>query len=35
MRYVIVGTSGAGKYTFAAALAQSTACPHIELDALY
>ena len=35
MRYVIVGTSGAGKSTFAAALAQATGCPHIELDALY
>lgn len=34
-RYVIVGTSGAGKSTFAAALAQATNCPHIELDALY
>lgn len=35
MRYVIVGTSGAGKSTFAAALAQATDSPHIELDALY
>lgn len=35
MRYVIVGTSGAGKSTFAAALAQATGSPHIELDALY
>ncbi|WP_428001083.1 hypothetical protein [Acidovorax sp.] len=35
MRYVIVGTSGAGKSTFAAALVQATGCPHIELDALY
>ncbi|WP_369818123.1 hypothetical protein [Acidovorax sp. Root219] len=35
MRYVIVGTSGAGKSTFAAALAHATGSPHIELDALY
>lgn len=35
MRYVIVGTSGAGKSTFAAALAQATVSPHIELDNLY
>lgn len=35
MRYIVVGTSGAGKSTFAAALAQACGCPHIELDALY
>lgn len=35
MRYVIVGTSGAGKSTFATALARAADCPHIELDALY
>jgi adenylate kinase family enzyme len=35
MRCVVVGTSGAGKSTFAAALAQATGSPHIELDNLY
>lgn len=35
MRYIVVGTSGAGKSTFAAALAQACGCPYIELDALY
>lgn len=35
MRYVIVGTSGVGKSTFAAALARATGSTHIELDALY
>ncbi len=35
MRYVIVGTSGAGKSTFAEALAKATNSPHIELDSLY
>lgn len=35
MRVVVVGTSGAGKSTFAAALAQATDSPYIELDALY
>lgn len=35
MRCVVVGTSGAGKSTFAVALAHATSCPHIEPDALY
>ena len=35
MRVVVVGTSGAGKSTFAVELAQATGSPHIELDALY
>ena len=35
MRYIVIGTSGAGKTTFAAALAQALGCCHIELDRLY
>jgi len=35
MRYVVVGTSGAGKTTFARALAERWAVPHFELDALH
>ena len=35
MRYVVVGTSGAGKSTFAQQLAAQTGCSYIELDALY
>jgi adenylate kinase family enzyme len=35
MRYLVVGTSGAGKSTFAQELAAATRCPHIELDSLY
>lgn len=35
MRCLVVGTSGAGKSTFARALAQAAGCPHIELDDLY
>ena len=35
MRFLIVGTSGAGKSTFAQALAKAMACPYIELDRLY
>ncbi len=35
MRYIVVGTSGAGKSTFARTLAQAIDCPHIELDQLY
>jgi adenylate kinase family enzyme len=35
MRYVVVGTSGAGKTTFATALARAVGCPYTELDALY
>lgn len=35
MRYIVVGTSGAGKSTFAQALAGSIECPYIELDRLY
>lgn len=35
MRYVVVGTSGAGKSTFAAALARTLGCPYTELDALH
>jgi adenylate kinase family enzyme len=34
-RTVVVGTSGAGKSTFARQLAAARGCPHIELDALY
>lgn len=33
-RVVVVGTTGSGKTTFAAALARSLGVPHIELDAL-
>ena len=35
MRVVVIGTSGAGKSTFAAALAQALQLPYIELDRLY
>lgn len=35
MRFVVVGTSGAGKSTFAGALAAAACCPHVELDRLY
>lgn len=35
MRFVIVGTSGVGKSTFANALANATGYPFIELDGLY
>jgi adenylate kinase family enzyme len=35
MRYLVVGTSGSGKSTFAGKLAKATQCPHIELDAHY
>jgi adenylate kinase family enzyme len=34
-RIVVVGTSGAGKSTFARTLAAARGCPHIELDALF
>ncbi|HTE18391.1 MAG TPA: AAA family ATPase, partial [Armatimonadota bacterium] len=33
-RIVVVGSSGAGKSTMAAALSQRLGLPHIELDAL-
>lgn len=35
MRVVVVGTSGAGKSTFAAALAEALQVRHIELDQLF
>jgi adenylate kinase family enzyme len=35
MRYVVVGTSGAGKSAFARELAAALACPHVELDDLF
>jgi adenylate kinase family enzyme len=35
MRYVVVGTSGAGKTKFAKQLAQTLGVPHIELDSLH
>lgn len=35
MRFVVVGTSGCGKSTFARQLASATDSPHIELDALH
>ncbi|MDR3003673.1 MAG: AAA family ATPase [Acidovorax sp.] len=35
MRYIVIGTSGAGKSTFAQGLAQTLSCVHIELDTLY
>lgn len=34
-RVVVIGSGGAGKSTFAAALADRLAVPHVELDALY
>ncbi len=35
MRFVVVGTAGAGKSTFAKAMATAAGCPHVELDSLY
>lgn len=35
MRFVVIGTSGAGKSTFATALARALDCPYTELDALH
>ncbi|TDS83632.1 AAA family ATPase [Comamonas sp. JUb58] len=35
MRYLVIGTSGAGKSTFAEKLAAATQCPCVELDAHY
>lgn len=35
MRFVVIGTSGCGKTTFARQLATATQSPHIELDALH
>lgn len=35
MRFVVIGTSGAGKSRLAAELARRTGSPHIELDALH
>jgi len=35
MRFLVVGTSGAGKSTFAEALGKAAECPHIELDRFY
>ena len=35
MRYLVIGTSGAGKSTFAQQLAAAVPCRHLELDALY
>ncbi|WP_176046419.1 toxin [Burkholderia sp. BCC1644] len=35
MRFIVVGTSGAGKSTFSSALATAAGCPYIELDRLY
>lgn len=35
MRYLVVGTSGAGKSTFAEKLAVDAHCPYIELDSHY
>lgn len=35
MRYLVIGTSGAGKSTFAEKLAAATQCPYIELDSHY
>ena len=35
MRVVVVGTSGAGKTSFARALAETRNVPHVELDELY
>lgn len=35
MRYIVVGTSGAGKSSFSQSLAQALGCVHIEMDTLY
>lgn len=35
MRFIVIGTSGAGKSTFAQALAKAADIPYIELDRLY
>lgn len=35
MRYIVIGTSGAGKTSFSQGLAQALGCLHIELDKLY
>ena len=35
MRYLVIGTSGAGKSSFAQKLAAAAQCTYIELDALY
>ena len=35
MRYVVVGTSGSGKSTFARELSRLTQSPYVELDTLY
>jgi adenylate kinase family enzyme len=35
MRFVVIGTAGAGKTTFAQSLAEAIGCPCIELDQLY
>ena len=35
MRYLVIGTSGAGKSTFAKKMAVQTQCPYIELDSYY
>ena len=35
MRYLVVGTSGVGKSTFAEKLAAKTRCPFVELDSYY
>ena len=35
MRFIVVGTSGSGKSTFARTLAESQGCAHVELDDLF
>ncbi len=35
MRFVVIGTSGSGKSTFATALARAADCSYVELDRLY
>ncbi len=35
MRYVVVGTSGSGKSTFARTAAEALGVPHVELDELF